>query len=412
MIFFYNFLIEIADFFLPLFKNVNNKLKQGVEGRKKTSSILRKNIKKKDSVLWFHCASLGEYEQGLPVFEKIKAQNPNSKIVLSFFSPSGYENLKDNPITPIVVYLPLDTRKNVDQFITELNPSLVIFVKSEIWPNYLLALNKHSTKVILISAVFKSNKYWFKLYDVFSRKVLSGFDHIFTQDIQSKKALQKIGYENITVSNDTRFDRVTDQLEKDNSLPFIDKFLNSQQCIVAGSTWPEDEKILFSFIKNSPKNIKFIIAPHSINNLGIQKLLNVFGSKAVLYSNHKIEDIAQKQVFIIDIIGILTKIYSYADIAYIGGGMGKNGLHNTLEAAVFGIPIIIGKNYSNFPEAVEMYKNGGLMSVRTAESFNDILDKLLKNKKLLAKCGEKNKNFIIKNKGATSIILNKLSYLY
>ena len=404
----YNFAIQLVKAVLPALGLFNEKIKKGVIGRKKTLNFLLKNIGKGDTVFWFHCASLGEYEQGLPVFKNLKSIYPKAKIVLSFFSPSGYEIRQENPITPLVVYLPLDTKKNVNLFLKTVRPSLVVFVKYELWPNYLLALKSHSAKVFLISALFRPQQYFFKPFFKKWRQLLYSFDHIFTQDKGSKALLKGIGFNQVTVSNDTRFDRVSSQLEQNNSLAFVEAFIDNKTCIVAGSTWQEDHALLESYIKDAKQDLKFIIAPHKIEKQRIQKLKNSLGDKAVLYTNYNMETLSKKQVLIVDTIGLLTKLYQYAKVAYIGGAMGSTGLHNTLEAAIFGVPIIIGRNYDRFPEAKAMLAQGGLVSVGDASSFKKTLDAFLDDENFRHECGQKNKTYIDKNKGATALITKNI----
>jgi len=408
----YNFIIEVANFFVPIFGVFNKKLKQGVEGRKKTFSLLEQNITSKDTVFWFHCASLGEYEQGLPVFQRIKNTNPEAKIVLSFFSPSGYEIRQQNPITPLVVYLPLDTKKNARLFLKITRPKLVVFVKYELWPNYLKALKKESTKAILISALFRKNHYFFNRFGTVWHSLLFSFDHIFTQNEASKILLNSIGYRDVTVSKDTRFDRVSNQLKQNNSLAFIETFLNGKQALVAGSTWPEDDQIILPYIKQMGSDLKFIIAPHSIDPHYIGKLKQQLGEDAVLFSHYDEDSLSKKRIFIVDTIGVLTKLYSYASVAYVGGGMGTGGLHNTLEAAVFGVPIIIGKNYNKFPEAKAMIQMGGMTSVSNKQDFKSSVDALMSNPKYREECGAKNTSYIKANKGATDKIMKQLELLF
>ena len=407
----YNFFTKLVRLLLPVFGRFDTKLKKGIDGRQKTFKILQEHIQKSDEVFWFHCASLGEYEQGLPVFEQLKAQNPKTKIVLSFFSPSGYEIRKENPLTPITVYLPLDTKKQVQKFLELTHPKLVVFVKYELWPNYLNALKNHTAKVVLISALLRADQYFFKFYGKQWKHLFFCFDHIFTQNIESKKLLQNIGYQNVTIAKDTRFDRVSNQLKQNNTLPFIEEFKDGKLCVVAGSTWFEDEQVLIPYIQNAPKSIKFIIAPHLIQKQNIRKLKEALGSKAVLYSNYKEETLAEKQVFIVDTIGLLSKVYSYADVAYIGGGMGTSGLHNTLEAAVFGIPIVIGKNYQRFPEAKDMLQNGGLVSIKNSAGLKNALDRFITDEKHRENCGQKSGVYVANNKGASAAILEKVNFL-
>ena len=407
----YNLITAFVKLLLPVAGGFNTKLKKGIDGRKKTFETLQKNIQNEDTVFWFHCASLGEYEQGLPVFEKLKSKYPKAKIVLSFFSPSGYEVRKENPLTSIVVYLPLDTKRNAEIFLKLVNPKLVVFVKYDLWPNYLKALKNHPTKVVLISSLLRPYQHFFKFYGKSFQKLFFSFDHIFTQNSESKELLISIGYYNVTESNDTRFDRVSIQLTHNNSLPYLEDFIDNKLCIVAGSTWVEDENILVPFIQKADKSTKFIIAPHSINKQGIKRLMDALGDNAVLFSKYQKVSLSDKKVFVVDTIGILSKIYNYANIAYVGGGMGSNGLHNTLEAAVFGIPIIIGKNYDKFPEAKKMLERGGLFSIGDYKSFETTLDKLIIDADYREKCGKINNAYIIENKGATSKIIDKLTLL-
>ena len=407
----YNLITAFVKLLLPIAGGFNTKLKKGIDGRKKTFETLQKNIQKEDTVFWFHCASLGEYEQGLPVFEKLKSKYPKAKIVLSFFSPSGYEFRKENPLTSIVVYLPLDTKRNAEIFLKLVNPKLVVFVKYDLWPNYLKTLKNHPTKVVLISALLRPHQHFFKFYGKSFQKLFFSFDHIFTQNSESKELLKSIGYYNVTESNDTRFDRVSNQLTHNNSLPYLEDFIDNKLCIVAGSTWVEDENILVPFIQKADKSTKFIIAPHSINKQEIKRLMKALGDNAVLFSKHQKMSLSDKQVFVVDTIGILSKIYNYANIAYVGGGMGSSGLHNTLEAAVFGIPIIIGKNYDKFPEAKKMLERGGLFSIGDYKSFETTLDKLIIDADHREKCGKINNAYIKENKGATSKIIDKLTLL-
>ena len=407
----YNLVNELVRLLLPVFGRFDTKLKKGIDGRQKTFEILQKYLQKGDEVFWFHCASLGEYEQGLPVFEQLKAQNPKTKIVLSFFSPSGYEIRQENPLTPIAVYLPLDTKKQVQKFLELTHPKLVVFVKYELWPNYLKALKNHPAKVVLISALLRPDQYFFKFYGKQWKHLFFSFDYIFTQNIESKKLLQNIGYHDVTIAKDTRFDRVSNQLKQNNTLPFIEEFKDGKLCMVAGSTWFEDEQVLIPYIQNAPKSIKFIIAPHLIQKHNIRKLKEALGSKAVLYSNYKEETLAEKQVFVVDTIGLLSKVYSYADVAYIGGGMGTSGLHNTLEAAVFGIPIIVGKNYQRFPEAKQMLQNGGLVSIKNSAGLKNALDRFITDKKHRENCGQKNGGYVANNKGASAAILERINFL-
>jgi 3-deoxy-D-manno-octulosonic-acid transferase len=407
----YNILTYIASFLIKIIAHFNPKLNLGVKGRSKTFGKLKTAISLQDKVIWFHCASLGEYEQGLPVFQKIKEQYPKHKIVLSFFSPSGYEIKKHTPIADVVVYLPLDTPQNAKRFLDLVHPEFVVFVKYEFWPNYLTELKNRGITSILISALFRKNQSFFKFYGKWMQKSLFSFEHIFVQNSASKKILNRIDFNNVTISGDTRFDRVSNQLETDNTLAFIEQFKQDKLCIVAGSTWPEDEALFIDFINKASDEIKFIIAPHNIKSQQIESLKNKLQKKTVLFSEKDKADLISAQVFIIDTIGILSKIYSYADIVYVGGAFGTTGLHNILEPAVFGVPIIIGNNYNNFPEAFDMIALGGLFAISNQTTFDTILNNLIADKSNRLESSKINAEYICKNKGAvtqiTRYLLNK-----
>lgn len=409
---FYNILIELVSFLVFLFGGLNKKIQLGLRGRQKSLTVLKQILQPSDKVIWLHCASLGEYEQGLPVFEALKKQYQDHKFILSFFSPSGYEIRKKNPITDIVIYLPLDRKSRVNSFLKLANPKLVVFVKYDLWPNYLRELKRRQIKTVLISALFRPSQPYFKFYGRWFKGLLFTFDHIFTQDTVSKKLLNSIGYTTVTVSGDTRFDRVENQLKIDNTLDFIAEFKNNQLCVVAGSSWPEDDALLVQYINNCELGTKFILAPHTIDSTKLNRLEKQLQKPTVRYSNYKNEALETKTVFIIDTIGLLSKIYSYADIAYIGGGMGSSGLHNTLEAATFGVPIIIGKNYQKFPEAKALRAKGGLFSVDSTVALQSLLDRLLKEPQRRIELGQKNKAYIAANKGATAVIMSKLKENY
>ncbi|MEC3905706.1 glycosyltransferase N-terminal domain-containing protein [Tamlana sp. 2201CG12-4] len=409
MSFIYNIGIHLTAFILYCGAWFNEKLAKGVKGRQNTFTALERHLNKTDKTLWFHCASLGEYEQGLPVFKALRTHYTNHKIVLSFFSPSGYEIRKNSPVADIVIYLPLDTNTNAKKFIDLVNPELTIFVKYDIWPNFLKQLKQKQLKAILISAAFRKGQSFFKFYGSQLRKALFTFDHIFTQNEISKTLLQSINYEQVTVSGDTRFDRVSSQLNVDNRLDFIEQFKDNKLCIVAGSTWPEDEALLINFInKISSNTVKFIIAPHNIKPNQIKYLQEKIQLKTILFSEKENKSLPEAQVFIVDTIGILSKIYNYADIAYVGGALGNTGLHNTLEPAVFGIPIIIGNTYDKFPEAQAMINKGGMFSISNQKSFNTVLNELIENKDKRLESGSKNEAYIKENKGAVIQILDYL----
>lgn len=407
--FIYNIGIHLAHFGLKCVAPFNNKIKKGVEGRQATLKTLRNHLKPGAKTLWFHCASLGEYEQGLPVFKLLRAHYKNHQIVLSFFSPSGYEIRKNAPIADVVVYLPLDTLNNANQFLDIVNPELTVFVKYDIWPNFLNELKRRNLRAILISAAFRKNQSFFKFYGSPLRDALFAFEYIFTQNQSSKALLESIHYNHVTVSGDTRFDRVYSQLDTDNQLDFIKTFKANSLCVVAGSTWPEDETLLVNFINSeAAKGVKFIVAPHNIKTHQIKHIQEKLQVESVLFSEKDKKQLETAQVFIIDTIGILSKIYSYADIAYVGGALGNTGLHNTLEPAVFGVPIIIGNHHEKFPEAQEMIDHKGLFSISDQATFNAIMNELIQNSEKRLEAGTNNSNYIKTNKGAVTKIAHYL----
>ena len=408
MILLYNLLIVLASQLVKLAAVFNPKIKLFVDGRKSVFDILAATISKTDHTIWFHAASLGEFEQGLPVMEKIKTQFPNHKIIVTFFSPSGYEVRKNNTIADVTVYLPLDTKSNAEKFIELAHPDMVFFIKYEFWPNYLNALQKKKIKTYLISGIFREKQMFFKWYGGFYRNALKTFDYFFLQNESSKKLLQSIGFTNIKISGDTRFDRVVSILERDNSLDFIAQFKNNVTTIVIGSSWPKDENLLVNYINNSDKNVKFIIAPHNIKSEQIQELQNSITKKTILFSEKENKNLADFQVFIIDTIGILTKIYSYADIAYVGGGFGNPGVHNILEPATFGVPIVIGPNYSHFAEATALVNMDGCVSIKHQEELNQTFNELISSEDIRHEKGHICSTFVQMNKGATEVILRHI----
>jgi 3-deoxy-D-manno-octulosonic-acid transferase len=407
--FIYNIGIHLVRFALKCASPFNEKIKSGVMGRQYTFKTLNESLQPDNKTLWFHCASLGEYEQGLPVFKALRTHYKKHKIILSFFSPSGYDIRKNSPIADIVVYLPLDTKANARQFLDSVHPELTVFVKYDIWPNFLNELENRKLRAILISAAFRDNQSFFKFYGKQLRDALFAFEHIFTQNKRSKTLLESINYNQVTVSGDTRFDRVSSQLDQDNILDFIEAFKQDQLCVVAGSSWPEDDELLINFINSeASKDVKFIIAPHNIKSVQIKNIQDKLTVESVLFSEKDKKQVKTAQVFIIDTIGILSKVYSYADIAYVGGAMGTTGLHNTLEPAVFGIPIIIGNHHSKFPEAQEMIDNAGMFSISNQLEFNAILNDLIHNEKKRLDSGRNNSEYIRSNKGAVDKILKYL----
>ena len=410
MHFLYNLIIQFTQFLLKIIALFSPKMQLFVNGRKDVFTILKQKISANDQTIWFHAASLGEYEQGLPVIEKIKEKYPSHKIIVTFFSPSGYEVRKNNTVADVTVYLPLDTPKNSKLFLELVHPDLVFFIKYEFWINYLDQLQKQNIPTYLISGIFREKQLFFRWYGGFYRKALDSFTHFFVQNEDSKKLINLLGKTNVTLSGDTRFDRVATILEKDNTLDFIAQFKNNKTTIVIGSSWPKDETILSEYINSCTHDVKFIIAPHNIKPEQIQQLQSSITKKTVLFSEKENKDLSQYEVFIINTVGILTKIYSYADIAYVGGGFGNPGVHNLLEPATFGIPIIIGPNYSHFNEALNLVKIGGCISIIDSKGLEIAFSTLIQTPSIRHQKGGICGTFVQKNKGATSCILEKITH--
>jgi 3-deoxy-D-manno-octulosonic-acid transferase len=404
----YNLIVITVAQLLKIIALFSPKMKLFVDGRKTVFETLADNIQTSDKTIWFHAASLGEYEQGLPVIEKVKQQYPNHKIIITFFSPSGYEVRKNNTVADVTVYLPLDTISNAKQFLKVVHPEMVFFIKYEFWPNYLNELKNQNIKTYLISGIFREKQAFFKWYGEFYRNALKTFDYFFVQNDSSKTLLQSIGFNNVKVSGDTRFDRVVTILEKDNTLDFIAAFKNNQPTIVIGSSWPKDEELLINYINNSAESVKFIIAPHNIKAEQIKNIKSQITKSSVLFSEKDTVDVSNYAVFVIDTIGILTKIYSYADIAYVGGGFGNPGVHNILEPATFGIPVVIGPNYSHFSEATALVNLEGCLTIQNQTQLNEAFDLLLQNEDERLEKGHICSTFVQMNKGATQTIMSHI----
>lgn len=384
-------------------------MKLFVQGRKASFSKLSV-LSKQDDIIWFHAASLGEFEQGRPLIEDIKRQYPKYKILITFFSPSGYEVQKEYELADVVCYLPFDTKKKVKRFVELVQPKMGIFIKYEFWPNLLNELQAASIPTILISGIFRKNQSFFKSYGGWFRKSLKAFDYFFVQDEASKELLENIAFKNVSVSGDTRFDRVYEILQQDNTLDFIEEFKNKHYIVVAGSTWKEDEELLVNYINTKAKtDEKFIIAPHNMNEKSIQKMKDSIQKRAILFSEKQGQDLSAYQVLIVDTIGLLTKIYAYADTVYVGGGLAPDGVHNILEPATFGTPIVIGNIYDKFKEAVDLVALKGVISIRDQSSFSTIFIKLKSDVEFRRKTGKINEEYVKKNVGATTQIMNYIN---
>lgn len=406
--FIYNFLVLLVGNILKVVALFQPKIQLFVSGRKNTFSELETKLSSDKENIWMHVASLGEFEQGLPILERLRKQFPDHRLILTFFSPSGYEVKKNTSAADVVVYLPMDTISNAKRFLNLAQPEFALFVKYEIWPNYLKELKQRNIPTFLVSALFSKRQIYFKPYGGFMRRSLTTFSQFFVQDNSSKALLQSIGFENCTVSGDTRLDRVSEILKRDNQLDFMTEFKNNHPCLVAGSTWPEDEELLIPYINRSDSNFKFVIAPHEIKEAHISKILAAMQKKTICYSEMDNKNLKDYDVLVVDTIGLLTKIYSYADMAYVGGGF-ATGLHNTMEPAVFGVPIIIGPKYHGFKEAEDLVANGGILSVSSQTEFYKVMDTFITDAQQREQVGAINANYINTNVGAADRIIVSIS---
>tara|TARA_R110001592_G_scaffold215820_2_gene469233 strand:- start:4854 stop:6068 length:1215 start_codon:yes stop_codon:yes gene_type:complete len=393
----YSYLIRIASPF-------NSKAKLWVDGRKNIFNQIQSKINPNDKIAWFHCASLGEFEQGKPVIEGFKQKHSDFKILVTFFSPSGYELRKNYEGADYVFYLPIDTKKNAKKFIAIIQPKIAFFVKYEFWFHYLKELHQQQIPTYLISGVFRENQLFFKWYGTWYKKMLHYFTHFFVQNTESETLLKKIGFNNITVSGDTRFDRVFENSLNTIKLPIIEAFKSNKQIIIGGSSWQAEEKILANYFLNQTANFKLIIAPHNIAESHIKQIEALFKGKCIRYSKANEQNVLDENVLIIDNIGILANTYQYTDIAFIGGGF-TGALHNILEPCSFGNLIVFGPNHQKFHEAQELINNGSAFIINNETDFNKIISKNLSNLNEIKKL---NKGYIANNKGATNIILNFL----
>ena len=410
MKFFYNILMQISEKFLMLFGNFfGNKIKLFVKGQKNIWKQLQ-NCHFNRPIIWFHVSSLGEYEQALPLLEAIKEKN-KYQIVLSFFSPSGYEIVKNkkNP-ADCILYLAWDTRKNVKRFLDIINPTYVFFVKYDLWPNYLSELKKRQIKTYLISGIFTAHHQFFKPYNIWLKNTLKAFTHFFVQDENSKKILQNQGFKNVSVTGDTRFDRVYQIVQTPMVKPdFIRNFKDDKLLFVAGSTWQTGEELIADYLNNTTPDFKTVIAPHNISRKHIKNLLSKGLKNYILYSEITPNtDLKKYNILILNTIGLLNKVYRFSDWVYIGGGFGKS-IHNIQEPAVFGNPILTGPKIYKFKEAVDLEKAGGLVVIKGKTGFEEEMKLLATDEKIRKQRGRIVKQYVETNLGATAKILNKLN---
>ena len=410
MLFLYNAGIRLYTLIIALVSLKNKKAALWLKGRKGILERIETSLDKNKRYTWFHFASLGEFEQGRPVLEKLKADHPATSIVITFFSPSGYEIRKNYALADHVFYLPIDTRSNARKFVSLLNPTIAVFTKYEYWYHYFEALHENNTPLYIISGIFRKDQAFFKWYGSLHRKMLSWVSHIFVQNNESRELLSGIGIDHVTVSGDTRFDRVEFNAKNTIEIKEVKEFCGNDPVFIGGSTWQEDEKLISLLLSIYPE-WKFIIAPHEVNTGRVEGIEKLFSNSVKLSSIQMREDRTHSnkapQVLIIDSIGILSSIYQYGHIAYIGGGFGV-GIHNTLEAAAFGLPVIFGPNYSRFKEAIELVENGAAFPVKDSEELMSQM-KLLSKEENRIKSGLSASEYVHSQTGATQSFLN---YIY
>ncbi|MDB5155050.1 MAG: 3-deoxy-D-manno-octulosonic acid transferase [Mucilaginibacter sp.] len=389
---FYFLLVRIASIF-------NKKASLWINGRKKI------NYQYFQKSAWFHFASLGEFEQGLPVLTAFKSSNPDLKIVITFFSPSGFEIRKNTPLADAVYYLPLDTPHNAHKFIAAINPSIAVFTKYEYWYHFFNELHHRDIPLYIISGIFRPYQVFFNWYGGLHRRMLSFVTRFFVQDEDSKLLLQKIGIYDVSVSGDTRFDRVWANGQQPKSFPLIDEFKNEHKIFIAGSTWPEDEELVVQLVKIYP-GWKFIFAPHEISEEKINRLIELLPANSAI-KHSQLTTYNSQQTLIIDNIGMLSSLYQYGDIAYIGGGFGA-GIHNTLEAAAFGLPVIFGPNYNKFKEARDLIALQAGFSVTDENELKKALSYLTKDENRYHAISKTIKEYVKEHTGATKTIMDYL----
>ena len=397
-IFFYNLSIFLYGKLIYIISFFNKKADLWIKGRIETEKFHFK-----EKTIWMHCASLGEFEQGRPLIELLKIEYPQYPIIISFFSPSGYEIRKNYPLANKVIYLPLDTTANAIKIIDSINPAFVIWVKYEFWWHHLAEIKKRNIPVILTAAIFRDSQPFFKWYGQSWRKGIQLFHFLFLQNKTSLELLNSININNAAIVGDTRFDRVKKIADTQTDIPFIKDFINGCKVIVAGSTWEADEK-LFTPTTINLKNIKFIIVPHDIHPANIIRLKKNFKNSASYSEVIKNDALAQSTNFlIIDSIGLLSTLYQYANIVYVGGGFGK-GIHNILEPAVYGVPVLFGPNHEKFAEAIEMINRGGGFCIKNSIDFTSTVMTLLNNNEAISLAGKNSKDYVLSNLGATEKI--------
>ena len=404
----YSFVICIYLMAVKLVSLFNKKVRLMVRGHAQVFRILREHIDPDAQYIWFHAASLGEFEQGRPLMERIRRDHPEYKILLTFFSPSGYEVRKNYAGADVICYLPFDTPRNVRRFLKLAHPCMAFFIKYEFWQNYLKGLQRRGVPTYSVSSIFRKNQVFFRWYGGRYYKVLTRFTHLFVQNEVSRELLATLGIHNVTVVGDTRFDRVIEIFEQAKQLPLVEAFKQGRPVLVAGSSWQPDEDIFIPYFNAHPE-MKLIIAPHVIGESHLTEIIGKLRRPCVRYTQATPETAAAADCLIVDCFGLLSSIYRYGEIAYIGGGFGV-GIHNTLEAAVYGIPVIFGPKYQKFQEAVQLLEAKGAFSVKDYEELKTLLDRMLTDEVFLRESGMNASNYVTGNAGATDKIMSMINF--
>ena len=386
----------------------NRKARLMIKGHRKTWRTLRDHAKERQHYVWFHAASLGEFEQGRPLMERLRREHPEKRILLTFFSPSGYEVRKDYAGADLVCYLPFDTPLNARRFVRLVQPEKAFFIKYEFWHHYIDELHRAGVPVYSVSSIFRNDQIFFRPYGRGYARVLHHFNHFFVQNEASRRLLNSLGVTQVSVTGDTRFDRVIDIRNQAKSLPLAAALTGDSRTIVAGSTWPPDEEILIPYFNRHPE-LKLIIAPHEVNEERLRSIEQRLKRPALRYSQATLESSAQADCLIIDGYGLLSSLYRYATLAYVGGGFGV-GIHNVPEAAVYGVPVFFGPNNQRFREARDLINEGGSFEVTSADDFQAQADRLLADERALAKSGQAAGDYIRRNAGATEAIFREVHF--
>ena len=403
----YNIAISLYLLAIKLVGLFNKKVKLMCQGHKQVFDILRQARDKESNYLWFHAASLGEFEQGRPLIERIRKQYPQYKILLTFFSPSGYEVRKNYEGADIICYLPLDTPRNVRRFLDLARPSMAFFIKYEFWQNYMKALQHRGIPTYSVSSIFRPNQIFFRWYGVTYRKVLTRITHFFVQNEESVRLLASCGITNATIVGDTRFDRVLEIFQAAKQLPLVERFKGDcHKVLVAGSSWQPDEELIIDYFNRHPE-MKLIIAPHVVNDNHLAWIEGKLNRPSMRYTKALGADLSRVDCLIIDCYGLLSSIYRYGEISYVGGGFGV-GIHNVLEAAVYGIPVLFGPNNQRFREARQLLATGGAFEIHNSTDFNATMDRLFTDEAFLAQSGERAGHYVSDNAGAADAVLNEV----